>query len=134
MPDEKAASARSVANIGPVFTCRVCGKAFQYAPILLPSTRPFPMTSRPGFMDFKSMHACIECVEKELSILKVKISRGEMFPLQVWDGLYIVDAQYETDRGLMPARDVFPQGHFVKESDNAIHNVGHRSRSDRPKG
>jgi hypothetical protein len=135
MPDEKVGSIRNVANLaGPVFTCRLCGESFQYTPMLMPSTRPFPVTSRPGFMDFKSMYACIECVEKQLHILKEKIKRGEMFPLQVWDGLHIVDAQYRTDRGLVQSGDVFPDGHFVKESDNAIHNIGHRSRSDGPKG
>lgn len=114
MPGEKAASIRSVINVGPVFTCRMCGRSFQYTPILMPATRPFLMTDRPGFMDFKSMNVCVQCVKKEIGVLEEKVRRGEMFPLQVWDNTRVADARYITSEGVKSARDVFPKGYFVK--------------------
>lgn len=110
--------ATKVLNMGPGFFCQVCGREFQYAPVLMPATRPFPITGRPGFMDFKSVKMCIACVEKELPTLKEKIHNGEMFPLQVWDEtMSLADAKYMTDKdgAVVIARSLFPEGHMKGE-------------------
>lgn len=96
----------AVKNMGMGFICKSCRGEFQYPPIQAPCTRLRPVEGKPGLMSAEWLNMCVDCAIRELPVLKEKISRGEVYPLHVWDDLSLVEAIYVTEDGDKFASDV----------------------------